>query len=154
MGSTSSCEGAIFRGEGRPIVKYRNALRSLISAKKAELIKMPFGFWARMSPRNHVLHGIQISSGKGVILRENGAPIVNVYGQSALNCAKRLNRSICRLGVDSGGQKGAQVQPYSTGGANVRCPHGLAHWRHLAHTTEPSVCCGDAALCQITLTTC
>jgi len=27
-----------------------------------------------------------------------------------------------------------------------------AHWRHLANTTEPSVCGGDAALCQITLT--
>jgi len=29
-----------------------------------------------------------------------------------------------------------------------------AYWRNLANTTEPSVCCGDAALCQITLTTC
>jgi len=29
-----------------------------------------------------------------------------------------------------------------------------AHWRHLANKTEPSVCGGDAALCQITLTTC
>jgi len=29
-----------------------------------------------------------------------------------------------------------------------------AHWRHLANTTEPSVCGSDAALCQITLTTC
>ena len=28
------------------------------------------------------------------------------------------------------------------------------HWRHLANTTEPSMCGGDAALCQITLTTC
>jgi len=28
------------------------------------------------------------------------------------------------------------------------------HWRHLANTTERSVCGGDAALCQITLTTC
>jgi len=27
------------------------------------------------------------------------------------------------------------------------------HWRHLTNTTEPSVCGGDAALCQITLTT-
>jgi len=27
------------------------------------------------------------------------------------------------------------------------------HWRHLANTTEPSVCSGDVALCQITLTT-
>jgi len=34
------------------------------------------------------------------------------------------------------------------------CSHGRAHWRHLANTTEPSVCCGDAALFQITLTTC
>jgi len=25
-----------------------------------------------------------------------------------------------------------------------------AHWRHLANTTEPSMCCGDAALCHIT----
>jgi len=29
-----------------------------------------------------------------------------------------------------------------------------AHWRHLTNTTEPSMCSGDAALCQITLTTC
>ena len=29
-----------------------------------------------------------------------------------------------------------------------------AHWRHMANTTEPSICGGDAALCQITLTTC
>jgi len=26
-------------------------------AKTAELIEMPFGFWARMGPRNHVLDG-------------------------------------------------------------------------------------------------
>jgi len=29
-----------------------------------------------------------------------------------------------------------------------------AHWCHLANTTEPSMCGRDAALCQITLTTC
>jgi len=29
-----------------------------------------------------------------------------------------------------------------------------AHWRHLKNTTEPSMCGGVAALCQITLTTC
>ena len=28
-----------------------------------------------------------------------------------------------------------------------------AHWRHLKNTTEPSMCGGDAALCQITSTT-
>jgi len=34
------------------------------------------------------------------------------------------------------------------------CPLMWAHWRHLANTTEPSVCGGNAVLCQITLTTC
>ena len=29
-----------------------------------------------------------------------------------------------------------------------------AHWRYLANTNELSDCGGDAALCQITLTTC
>jgi len=29
-----------------------------------------------------------------------------------------------------------------------------AHWRILANANELSVCCGDAAYCQITLTTC
>jgi len=29
-----------------------------------------------------------------------------------------------------------------------------AHWRHLANTTELSMCGGDAALCQITFTSC
>ena len=29
-----------------------------------------------------------------------------------------------------------------------------AYWRHLKNTTEPSICGGDAALCQITLSTC
>jgi len=32
------------------------------------------------------------------------------------------------------------------------CRH--AHWRNLANTIETSICCGDAALCQITLPTC
>jgi len=31
---------------------------------------------------------------------------------------------------------------------------GGAHWLNLANTIEPSVCGGDAALCQITLTSC
>ena len=31
---------------------------------------------------------------------------------------------------------------------------GGAQWRHLANKTEPFMCDGNAALCQITLTTC
>jgi len=30
---------------------------------------------------------------------------------------------------------------------------GGAHWHNLPNTIEPSVCGGDVALCQITLTT-
>ena len=30
----------------------------------------------------------------------------------------------------------------------------VIYWRHLTYTTEPFVCGGDVALCQITLTTC
>ena len=52
--------------------------------------------------------------------------------------------------VDSGGLKEPQVQKYLPGGANV--PTWKAYWRHLANTIEPSVCGGDAVLCQITLT--
>jgi len=33
------------------------------------------------------------------------------------------------------------------------CSHVRAHWRNLANTTKPSICGGDADLCQITLTT-
>jgi len=31
---------------------------------------------------------------------------------------------------------------------------GDEHWQHLLNTTKPSMCGGDAAFCQITLTTC
>jgi len=34
------------------------------------------------------------------------------------------------------------------------CPYRKAHWRHLSNTIELSVCGRDAAVCQITLTTC
>jgi len=46
----------------RPIVTYLVALScwsvTLVSpAKTSELIKMPFGFWAPMDTRNHVVEG-------------------------------------------------------------------------------------------------
>ena len=55
--------------------------------------------------------------------------------------------------VDSGGLKEARVQSYLPGGANVCTWEGT-----LAppgeYEIEPSICGGDAVLCQITLTTC
>jgi len=48
-------KGQIFWGDGRPIVKYRDTLRS--SVQRRLNIGMPFGLWARMGRRNHVLDG-------------------------------------------------------------------------------------------------
>jgi len=48
----------------------------VICAKTAEPIEMPFGLWAWMSPRNHVLDGApDIPMGRGNF-GERGAPIV------------------------------------------------------------------------------
>jgi len=41
-----------------------------------------------------------------------------------------------------------------TGWAQEACIRWSAHRRHLANTTEPSMCGADAVCCQITLTTC
>ena len=65
---------------------------------------------------------------------------------------KRLNRSICRLVVDSSGLKDARVESYSPGGANMPyredtlLPLGECDW------TIPLR--WRCALCQITLITC
>jgi len=87
-------------------------------AKTAEPIEMPFGLRTRVDPWNHVLDRVQIPAWEGTILGERGAHC-KVYGHSGVNCAKRLNRSICRLVVDSGGPKKVQVHSYSPGWANV-----------------------------------
>ena len=66
---------------------------------------------------------------------------------------KWLNRSICRLAcIDSGGPRKRKFNRVRQ--EAPMCLHRRAHWRHLANTTEPYVCGGDAALCHSTLTTC
>ena len=45
-------------------------------AKTAELIKMPFGLWTWMSPRNHVLDRDPDPLWEEAILRGKGRPIV------------------------------------------------------------------------------
>jgi len=46
------------------------------------------------------------------------------------------------------------AHPGSPGHRAVKQLLLLLYWCHLANTTEPSMCGGDAALCQIMLTTC
>jgi len=116
-------------------------------------IKMPLGLWTRVGLRKHVLDGAQIPHANGQLLGERTWPGMS---DDTLPWAvqKWLHLSVCRLGCDSGGPKKARVQSYSTGGATPMYPHGRAYGRHLANTIKPSVCGSDAALCQITLTTC
>jgi len=56
-----------------------------------------------------------------------------------------MNRAIFRLGCGLGWAEGSTSSIVAP-----MCPPMRAHWRHLANTIEPFVCCGDAALGQIT----
>jgi len=61
----------------------------------------------------------------------------NFEGEKGLARMPRLSRCHC-----------------STSTVQKPTQDGDAHWRHRANTTEPTACCGNAALCQITFTTC
>ena len=50
-------KGVILMEEGTFHCKVET-LRVVVCAKAAEPIEMPFGLWARMGPRNHVIDGV------------------------------------------------------------------------------------------------
>ena len=111
-------------------------------AKTAKPIEIPFVLRTPVGPVNHVLDEGPDPPQEGAILGERTVHW-KVY--------RDFCRELCENGwiswfavwiVDSGGPKEAQIQSYSPGGAN------------LSSTIEPSMCGGDAACCQITLTTC
>jgi len=84
--------------------------------------------------------GFQIPTAREQFWGGKRRPIVKI---GMLCCAQMAAAIDLLFGrhVDSGGPKEALLD-------------GRAHWRNLANTTEPSVCNGNAALCQITMTTC
>jgi len=57
-------------------------------AKTAEPIKMSFGLWTRVGPRNHVLIWGPDTQCEWAILRRKGRFIVKYGGLSAVSCAK------------------------------------------------------------------
>jgi len=67
----------------------------VICAKKAESVKMPFGLWTWMGPRNHVLDGGPDPHGNGQFWWK-GALIVKYRDFVPQAVQKQLNRSICR----------------------------------------------------------
>jgi len=131
-----------------------NGHTAVTCAKTAEPVEMPFGLWARTSPRNHELYRVQNS--RFPMTRgsfgEKGHPLYSI-GTSAVSCAETaelidlpfgLWTCVCRKKHKFSCTR--QVAPM--------CPHEKAHWRHLANTIESSVCGRGVVLCQIALTTC
>jgi len=97
------------------------------------------GSRTRVGPRN--LCGPESRSPwEGAILMEEGRPIVKLMSTLRWAVKKTAEpRSRCRLG-------------FGLGWTKLACIRRGAQWRHLANTIEPSMCGGDAAYCQITLT--
>jgi len=89
--------------------------------------------------RNHVLHCGQIPQCEWAILRGKGQPVVKY-------------RVSCELYKNDWTDWEA-IWDVDSVGSNEACIRYGAHWRHLANMIEPSMCGGNAAFCQITLTT-
>ena len=108
-------------------------------AKIAEPIEMPFRLWARVGSMNHVLDESPDPLCKRAIFR--GQDMLGMPDNTLPSAMQKWQKkSRCHLGCGLRWAEGSM------------CYMG-AHWRHLANTTEPSMCSGDAALFQITLTT-
>jgi len=117
-----------------------------------ELIEMPFGLRTRVGPRNRVL-GVHIPMARGNFGGRAAHCKYMDFLSWAVPVAERLKGSICRLDCELRLIKGSTSSIVFARWRQV-CPHGKAHGRHLANRIEPSVCGGDAVLCQITFTTC
>ena len=175
----SPWKGALLRGKGRPSVKYRDTLRWVVQ-KRLNRSRCCVGCWIvwsqgttsgakklRVRWRSRSPMGMGDFEGQGACADVPDDTLtwaverLNRWGPDPRANGQFLGERICRSGacmasscyelcrngwtdrdavwvVDSGGLK-------ETWGA---------HWRNLANATEPSVCSGDAALCQISLTTC
>ena len=128
----------------------------VIPAKTAEPIEMLFGLRTWMGAVNHVLDGVQISPSRGNFGGKE-EPVVSIGSFCHQLCENGWTDEFAIWIVDSDGLKEAQVQSYSTGGANVPiwlgtlvAPTAQYDWT-CASFSPPS---SDAVLCQITLTTC
>jgi len=120
-----------------------------ICAKTAEPIEMPFGLWTQVGPRkhkfNHMCQLAPVCTSSIIFARWRQC----AQRHSAMSCAKMADPidllfGLCTRVVRRKDKFSRICQVASM------CAHGRARWRHLANTIEPSVCCGDAALRQIT----
>jgi len=105
-------------------------------ANAAEPIEMPFGLWTRVGPRKHILDGGGDRHAKGQFLGER------TCSDDTAVCSAKMAQPIEML-----------LRLWTRVGRRKHALHGNT-LASLVNTIEPSVCCGDATLCQITLTTC
>jgi len=111
-------------------------------AKTVKPIEIPFGLRTWVSPWNHVLDEGADPPWEAAILRGGTAVRCKVWGWAAMSCTKIAEPIEMPFGF---GLWWDQQSTLSGGGA---------HCCHLANTTEPPMCNGDTACCQITLTSC
>jgi len=112
-----------------------------------ERLQMPFGLRTRVGPRKHVLHGAQIPN-RGAIIRGKDMPGYARW-HSAVSCTNMAEPIELPFALWT--RVGRRKHKFS----RIRQVAPMyPHWHNLANTIEPSVCGGDAALCQITLTSC
>ena len=78
--------------------------------------------------------GVHIPTSEGAILASAGHDWQSIY-------SKRLSRGQHRYSADADWNV-------------LDAAHIGSFWHHLPNMTKPSTCGGDAALCQITLTSC
>jgi len=150
MGSRSAWEGAILRGKGASHCKVWGH-SAVICTKTAESIEMSFGFglgWAV-----GIMCQMRVQRCWGALPRQ---PLFG-FRWAITSVVWWLATRCLILGMGFRGQAIRwRHKPISRFYGNHFLAFYIwaAHWRHLANTTEPPVCCGDAASCQITLTTC
>jgi len=120
----------------------RSVCHTIVSPTKTdEPMEMLSGFRTEVGLENHVLDGSPDPPSEGAILWERSAhcKVYRDFLPSAVQ--ERLNRPICRLDCGLGWAEGSTSSIV------------FARWRQCALITiEPSMCGGDTACCQITLT--
>jgi len=94
-----------------------------------------------MGPRNHALNGGPDPHEKRQFYGGKGQPAVKYSNICRERCKNGWTNRDAVWDLDPGGPEEAYI---SRG----------THMHNLANTTEPSMCGGDAACCQNTLTTC
>jgi len=147
-GTDLPCEGTISRGNGMPWHARRYS--DVNCAKTAEPIEMSFGLWTHGGARKHVLEGPR-SPCEGAIIIWKDMP-GNAQWHSLMSCAKMAEPIDLPFGLWTlvGRRKHkliifARLLQCAVMGGHIGATWQIYNW---------TVCGGDAALCQIILTTC